>query len=143
MTRMSDARSQRRFEAKEKKRRRSVSVAFSVAFMSEEGGHRVSLFIGEDEPSESNLLSSMPVRGDLTHERKEDIVRKFMTLAAACIALPGEDTAVFDAVPVAPALRTETPITEPARGPEKIEKRSKPDLWSEILNSDPKKQEGE
>jgi hypothetical protein len=135
MTRMSDARSQRRFEEKMQKKaekRRPVSVAFSVGFQQfEDGHHRVGLFYGEGEPTDDTLVSSMPIRGDLTRERKEDIVCKFMTLAAACITSPDERATVFHPSQMRRVLSADAGDTDAA--PAKPNKVVETDLWADLL----------
>jgi hypothetical protein len=97
VTRMSDARSKKRFERKQKERGIAISVPLVVTFcdVGVKYKQRVVLFCSDDpepEPAEENIVAVLPVRGELSRERKEDIVRKFVALASSCIVGTSEDS---------------------------------------------------
>lgn len=91
---MGDARNKRRVEAREEKKHGGgFSIPLVVTFrdIGVEYKQRVVLFCSElDDPPDEDIVAEIPVRGELTMERKEDIVLKFATLFTACITMPGE-----------------------------------------------------
>ncbi len=91
---MGDARNKRRVEAREEKKHGGgFSIPLVVTFrdVGVEYKQRVVLFCSElDDPPDEDIVSEIPVRGELTMERKEDIVLKFATLFTACMTMPGE-----------------------------------------------------
>ena len=96
MTRMSDTRSKRRFERKQRDRGDAISIPLVVAFCDVGVKHkqRVVLYCSDDpepEPTAENIVAVLPVRGELPMKRKEDIVRKFVALASSCILGTSED----------------------------------------------------
>ena len=95
---MSVARNKRRHEAKHKARSEqgAVYIPLVVTFrhIGEAFKQSVVLYCSNDaepEPTDENTIAVLPVRGELTKSRKEDIVLKFVTLASACILEPGEE----------------------------------------------------
>ncbi len=94
MTRMSDARSRRRFERKQKQKLPSIPLMISFRDVGMEFKQRVVLFYTEKgDPSDDDIIAELPIRGELPMERKEEIVEKFVSLFTACIVQPSESVA--------------------------------------------------
>jgi hypothetical protein len=96
---MSDTRSKKRFEAKQKVRSEKTAtyVPLVVTFcdVGVDLKQRVVLYWSDDpdpEPTDENIIAVLPIRGELPRKRKEDIVMKFVTLASACLLESGEDS---------------------------------------------------
>src|SRR5271166_4137762 len=95
---MSDARNKRRHEQKLKARGGSdIHIPLVVTFcdLGVDLKQRVVLYWSDDpdpEPTDENIIAMLPVRGELSRKRKEDIVMKFVTLASACFLGVGEDS---------------------------------------------------
>jgi hypothetical protein len=93
---MGHARNRRRLEVKELRKERAAGEGIDVPLVitfKDVGTdqQRVVLYCSEQEdPSESELVAEMPVRGELPITRKEAIVLRFAALFTTCLTLPGE-----------------------------------------------------